>query len=364
LLDKVLPVYFLPIVSEARIASFLGRGYYTIGPCGEELLGFVGLNFQNYDLTALHYRHLATSISRQMMADKSVESIALDRARGFTVSTLDPVTAGRHCSIGGNPRLEYLVTSTLASQCPPALGRALAIPLSNYLLGQNQSHFHPNAISYVSLGDGSVNNAHFLAALNIARYSEHNKIKCPLVFAVSDNKICISLKGSGYIDKFVRELKDSMFVQTADGQDFLDIFVKSKAVIDYSRKLKRPSLLLISNLPRRFGHAATDRQFAYYSTDEIQAQIGQDPLSDAFSLAIKLGIYNEEEFTQLFEHYKTLIENAFNTADSEPKNSSRSALVDSNSAPFVASFAKLSEKSPVKNYAFGKSLVLVFVFFL
>ena len=89
------------------------------------------------DLTALHYRHLSNSIVRQLQENKSVSAIALDRARGFTVSTLDPVTGGRHCSIGGDPNREFLVTSTLASQAPSAVGRALAIPLSNRLLGKD-----------------------------------------------------------------------------------------------------------------------------------------------------------------------------------------------------------------------------------
>jgi 2-oxoisovalerate dehydrogenase E1 component len=325
----------------------LGRGYYTIGPCGEELLGFVGLNLQKQDLTALHYRHLSTSLARQIK-EKTLENIALDRARGFTVSTLDPVTAGRHCSIGGNPNLEYLVSSTLASQAPAALGRALSIPLSNYLLGK-ESKFASNAVSYVSVGDGSVNNAHFLSALNLAKYSEHNKIKCPLVFAVSDNKICISLKGTGYIDKFVEQLQGIHTAQ-ADGRDFLDIYMKSKSVIEYSRKLSRPSLLLISNLPRRFGHAATDRQFAYCTPEEIQGQIDRDPLSDAFSLCIRSGIYTEEEFQTYFDYQKDIVQKAFDIADQEPKNSSRDYLLQSTTAPLAESSVPLRSSPGIKSF--------------
>lgn len=279
---------------------------------------------------------------KQLRDNKSAESIALDRARGFTCSILDPVTAGRHCSIGGNHKTEFLVTSTLASQAPPALGRALGVSLSNYLLGP-ESNFSSDAISYVSLGDGSINNAHFLSALNLAKYSEHNKFKCPIVFAISDNKICISLKGNGYVDKFYRELQ-GIYTKTADGRDFVDIHEKSKDVIDYSRRYKRPSLLLLSNLPRRFGHAATDRQFAYLTPEEIQAQIDQDPLSDAFSLLIKLGIYTEQEFTDLFEATQLIIEKSFDKADIEPKNSSRELLVNTASSAFKCRDALIRQR--------------------
>ena len=336
----------------------MGRGFYTIGPCGEELLGFVGLNLQKYDLTSLHYRHLATSIVRQL-DDKIVESIALDRARGFTCSTLDPVTGGKHCSIGGNSNLEFLVTSTLASQAPAALGRALAIPLSNFLLGK-ESKFNSNAVSFVSLGDGSINNAHFLSALNLAKYSEFNKIKCPLVFAISDNKICISLKGTGYVDSFVDNLQ-GMYTQRADGTNFIDIYMKSKNVIEYSRKLKRPAVLLISNLPRRFGHAATDRQFAYYSPEEIQRQVDQDPLSDAFSLLVQAGVYTEDEFQAIFNYNKSMIEKAFDQADKEPKHNSRNELIQSNSAPLASSSVPLSSSPLVRYFASGISFFFLVV---
>ena len=80
------------------------------------------------------------------------------------------------------------MSSTLASQAPPAVGRALGIALSNTLLlpkknmegggdGGMKPVFPSDAISYVSFGDGSVNNAHFLTALNLAKYSQHRGVK-------------------------------------------------------------------------------------------------------------------------------------------------------------------------------------------
>ena len=299
------------------------------------------------DLTALHYRHLSNSIVRQLQENKPVSAIALDRARGFTVSSLDPVTGGRHCSIGGDPNREFLVTSTLASQAPSAVGRALAIPLSNRLLGKN-AKFASDAVSYVSLGDGSVNNAHFLAAVNLARYSEHGKIKCPTVFVVSDNQICISLKGNGYIDKFYSQLQGVMHTQNANGQDFLDIYQKSKLAIDYTRSMGRPSFLLVSNLPRRFGHAATDSQFAYYTQDEIQNQMDKDPLSDTFSLMLQLGIYTKPELEELFENLRGEVEQAFNIASLEPKIKSRESLVATNSQPMDNSGVTISSEPIVR----------------
>eukprot|EP01031_Cornospumella_fuschlensis_P030897 gene30897-37336_t len=64
---------------EARVASFLGKGFYTIGPCGEELVGLTSLHLSEKDLVALHYRHVANSVTRQLMANTDTKTIALNR---------------------------------------------------------------------------------------------------------------------------------------------------------------------------------------------------------------------------------------------------------------------------------------------
>ena len=46
------------------------------------------------DAMALHYRHLSVSIVRQLRLGKSLEEVIFDRARGYVVSKLDPVTGG------------------------------------------------------------------------------------------------------------------------------------------------------------------------------------------------------------------------------------------------------------------------------
>jgi TPP-dependent pyruvate/acetoin dehydrogenase alpha subunit len=81
---------------------------------------------------------------------------------------LDPISQGGHCLIGGGP-FDFLVTSTLASQSCPAVGRAMGASLAHAL--KVPSIFDKNMVSFVSLGDGSVNNSHFLSAANLAEYA-------------------------------------------------------------------------------------------------------------------------------------------------------------------------------------------------
>ena len=46
-IDAGLATFHLHV--EARIAAYCGEGFYTIGPCGEELLGAVGLVLEDGD---------------------------------------------------------------------------------------------------------------------------------------------------------------------------------------------------------------------------------------------------------------------------------------------------------------------------
>lgn len=321
---------------EARIASSLGLGFYTIGPCGEELLAAISLNMRPTDSSALHYRHVSNAVCRQFMSGRSIDDIVLDRARGFTCSSLDPITGGKHCAIGGT-NTDFIVTSTLASQAPPAVGRALAIPLAAKLLGLNAT-FPSDAISFVSVGDGSVNNAHFLTALNAAKYAQHRNIKCPVIFAVSDNNKCISLPGYGWIDQFIKTVGIKLF--EADGTDVNDVYWKSKECFDFTRSFNRPSFLLLKHLPRRFGHAATDRQLAYRTAEAIQVEMDRNPLADACAVALASNAYSQSELLSRWATIQEAVEKAFDIAVNEPKISSIDQLIADNSVALSRSASK------------------------
>eukprot|EP00397_Hematodinium_sp_SG-2012_P010694 GEMP01010817.1.p1 GENE.GEMP01010817.1~~GEMP01010817.1.p1 ORF type:complete len:778 (+),score=212.19 GEMP01010817.1:95-2428(+) len=322
---------------ESRVAYDVGEGYYTIGPCGEELLSAVALALEDTDVVALHYRHLSTSLLRlYVAAHKSLPDIFLDRARGYTVSALDPVSGGHHCCLGGG-LYDIVVTSTLASQSPSAVGRAIGIQLSHHLGigGAATKKFPRNAVSYVSVGDGSVNNAHFLASVNVAQYFRHRGFKCPVVFAISDNQWCISLKGHDWLDQFLIQRCHGMPVFTCDGRDFGDVYRASRAAATEARQKMRPVILVFRNLPRRFGHAATDRQTAYLTQEEVDQVADADVVLPFIDQAVREGVCTYEEIANEYTSLWKQIEVAFDTAAAEPKVTSRAALIAANCQPLA-----------------------------
>jgi len=318
---------------ESRKASALQMGFYTIGPCGEELLSPIGMILKETDALALHYRHLSASVARQLVGGKSIEDIIMDRARGHTVSSLDPVSGGGHCCLGGLER-DFLVTSTLASQSPPAVGRALGFNIARRLLPKENWKFPSDAISVVTVGDGSVNNAHFLSAVNMAEYVYSRNFKCPIVFGISNNDRCISLPGHGWLSKFVDQ-RLGMPTFHCNGLDLLDVYDTFARTVRTARSTKGPSLIVFDNLPRRFGHAATDRQAAYLTPDQIERQADHPLLAPAIRQAVESGVESYQYFHDRYLYIKDQCLQKFALASAEPKLTSTDYVKSHNSQPLV-----------------------------
>lgn len=318
--------------TESRIASLLGQGFYTIGPCGEELLSAVGSVLRPTDPMSLHYRHISVQIARQLSAGRTIQDVLLDRARGYVVSVKDPACAAVHCAIGGG-EYDFLLTSTLASQALPAVGRALGNSLS-HLLNIEKPKFQKSAISYVSVGDGSVNHSHFLSGVNLAEYVAYRNFKAPVLFGISDNNICISLRGYNWLaNEWIKKLRMPCYL--SDGRNIFDIWKQTREAENYVRGRGKPATLVFQNLTRRFGHAATDRQFAYFSEKEILEMEEKNPVAYLVNQLVAGGIITYEYAAQRFQEIRQILEDSFEVAVNEPKITSRESLLQRNSAPLV-----------------------------
>jgi len=320
----------------ARIASSVGKGFYTIGSCGEESLAPVGTLLQECDSSALHYRHTSVSLARQLKAFQSSSSasganalweLLLGRARGYTASANDPVTGGVHCCIGGGHN-EFVVTSTLASQCPSAVGRALGYALARQRgAATKEDTGSPGKaqrpVSLVTIGDGSLHNHHFLSSYALAQHAKHKSTKCPVVFGVADNGFSISYRTQGFVEAFFRSSDETDHLcpvfRATNASDMLEVYDVTRQALEYSRKQQSPSVVLYQNLKRRFGHAATDRQFAYMSDDEIQ-ELRSDCVVQAACVQVveTLRYTTYEVLLDRWIEIQKLTETAFQTALCEP----------------------------------------------
>lgn len=250
-----------------------------------------------------------------------------------------------HCAIGSaiDPSIDdngggdYVVTSTLASQCPPAVGRALGFSVADTIFQRNNPP-SKKQVSFVTVGDGSIHNAHFLSAFNLARHARYRRTKCPVVFGVSDNGLSISYSTDGYADFLftksqsnpqATKQRDGIPLFKANGSDMFDVYDKTMQATAYSRKNSAPALVLYQALIRRFGHAATDRQHAYLDASVVDRMAESDVVASGIVQAVEQwSALTYSEALDRFHEIGQVVKRSFISAAEEPKITKRDDMID------------------------------------
>ena len=175
----------------------------------------------------------------------------------------------------------------------------------------------------------------FLSAVNFAEYCAHRGAGMPVVFGVADNDASISLAGHGWLPKFIEQRLGGCKIYTCDGSDGSDVFRAAAEAFAYARSEQRPAVLVVEDLPRRFGHAATDRQEAYLSQTEIEGRRARDPLAGFIGDAVARGVLDANTVAARNDEIARAARNAFDAAAAEPKLDDRAALVKRVAAPLA-----------------------------
>ena len=175
-----------------------------------------------------------------------------------------------------------------------------------------------------------------------------------MVFGISNNNICISLKNHGWLPKFLQKYEHSgIKVFQCDGNDMFDVYKTTAAAFSHSRKQGRPSILVFNNLVRRFGHVATDRQDAYYTAGEIIEKQEFNSLLHACDDAVAVGAATYKGLVEELVQLQQKVEEGFNISVNEPKISDNDALMKSNSAPL-----SIPTKVAENGYSWGNTRLL------
>ena len=119
-----------------------------------------------------------------------------------------------------------------------------------------------------------------------------------------------------------------MPVICADGTDLAGLMRATSEAADLVRSSRGPATLLIENVPRRFGHAATDRQLAYLTADEMERQMAIDPVATAAAAAVRAGVVpSADAILEEYEQIGELAAAAFDTARAEPRQMANPTLI-------------------------------------
>ncbi len=259
------------------------RGYYTIGSAGHESNAAIALATRPTDPALLHYRSGAFYAARAAQVGRDpVPDVLL----GMLGCVDEPIAGGRHKVIGHGDLSIIPQTSTIASHLPRALGVAFALGRGPKL--GVELAWPAGAVVVCSFGDASANHSTAAGAINAAAHAAHRQLPMPLLFVCEDNGIGISVRTpSGWIEAAYGH-RPWLRYERVEGNDPATLVATVGEVVEWVRANRRPAFLHLRTV-RFLGHAGTDAEAGYRSTDEVRASLDLDPIVGTARLLVAIG---------------------------------------------------------------------------
>ncbi len=281
--------------NHSRVLQGKGEGFYTIGSSGHEGNAGVAAALRFNDMAFLHYRDAAFFIQRSKK--RPGQSPAYDMLLGFTASSDDPISGGRHKVLGSQDLWIPPQTSTIASHLPKALGTAYSIDLAARM--QHSGKLPADGVVLCSFGDASVNHSTAQGAFNTAAWTAYQNIPAPIIFLCEDNGLGISTPTPrGWIHASFHQRPGLKYFY-CDGLNVLDVVRVARQVGQWVRRTRRPAFMHMGCI-RLFGHAGPDAQNQYLTEAQIVGMEAQDPLLYSAGLILRHGLLTAEQILDLY----------------------------------------------------------------
>ena len=324
----------------ARALKAQGVGYYTISSAGHEANAVLGAVTRATDPAFLHYRAGAFVVARARTeaeragAGNPRAGVVRDVLLSMVASREDPIAQGRHKVWGSRPLWIPPQTSTIASHVPKAVGTAFALERARRLglrdpdarAGELPGAELPeDAIVVCSFGDASANHATALAGLNAARWSHRRGAAVPVLFVCEDNGIGISVETPrDWIRASFSALPHLRYVAAAGALD--EVWDASAQAVARCRATRAPTFLHLQTV-RLWGHAGSDVEATYRTSETIRAAEAEDPVVRGAVRLVELGAVTAEELADLVDGVRRDVAAAAAVAAEAPHLDSRAAVV-------------------------------------
>ncbi len=298
----------------ARDLKVEGQSFYTIGSSGHEANACVAAASRPTDPAFLHYRSGAFFIERATQVPG--ETALMDVLLGLVASADEPIAGGRHKVFGSVQLCIPPQTSTIASHLPKAVGAAFSLGRRARLGVEGRAP--ADSVILCSFGDASSNHATACCAFNTAALAAHQNLPCPIVFVCEDNGLGISVRTpKGWVeDRFKSDPWLTYF--RGNGLDIVDAYEAAADAVEHARTTRSPAFLHLQ-LVRLLGHAGSDVEQLYRSTDEIVAAEARDPVLATARMLVEGGWLQPQEVLDLYEATRTTVAALGREALSRPK---------------------------------------------
>ncbi|AFM16959.1 pyruvate/2-oxoglutarate dehydrogenase complex, dehydrogenase component beta subunit [Mycolicibacterium chubuense NBB4] len=280
----------------ARRLRSKNKGYYTIGSSGHESNAAVAAALRPTDPALLHYRSggFFLTRARQVAGSDPLRDVLL----GVVAATGEPISGGRHKVFGRYDLHVIPQTSTIASHLPRALGVAFSVARARKL--RVESPWPADALTVCSFGDASANHSTAVGAINAAMHTAYQGVPVPLLFVCEDNGIGISVKTpQGWIARTYSGRADLRYF-AADGTSLPEVLTVTAQAAEYVRAQRRPAFLHLRTV-RLMGHAGSDYEPGYRSSDEIAADYRRDPVLCTARLLVAAGVLTPQQVLDAYE---------------------------------------------------------------
>jgi 2-oxoisovalerate dehydrogenase E1 component len=228
----------------------------------------------------------------------------------------DPSSGGRQMpSHWGDPRLNIVSQSSpTGTQCLQAIGACETGLIYERVteIEDRETRFHPDEVTYLSIGEGTTSEGEFWESLNLACLG-----RLPIVYLVEDNGYAISVPvevqtAGGDISKLVSSFP-GLFVQSIDGTDFVASYRAMEEAVAYARARKGPAFVH-ARVIRPYSHSLSDDEKLYKTPDERSAEAKRDPIVRMAAFLTSHGLVTETDLEAIVKEVEREVNDAADRA--------------------------------------------------
>src|SRR5580765_2039613 len=233
----------------------------------------------------------------------------------------DPASGGRQMpSHWGHTAFNIVSgSSPTGTQVLHAVGSAEAGVIYSRVpqIPDREFKFHPDELTYVSLGEGATSEGEFWEAL-----SGTCTKRLPLLFLVEDNGYAISVPvevqtPGGDISRLVRSFP-GLHVDSIDGTDFFASLRAMREAAAYVRERKGPAFVH-AKVIRPYSHSLSDDEKLYKPPAEREAEARRDPVKRMAAFLLEHELSTEAELDAVAADVEREVNDAATQALAAPK---------------------------------------------